>query len=135
MLFFVNEMVELFDIIDLIVIVEVCEVFICILVIELVDELLVIYNVNYQSEYCVEYEDIVKCILCNVCLCFFVFGEMYLVDVLVSKQFYEVNNMIDVLAVFFAVVVVQLFCCDVLMQEYDDKWYQNGLVMDKWFIL
>lgn len=21
------------------------------------------------------------------------------------------------------------------MQEYDDKWHQNGLVMDKWFIL
>ncbi|VFS56202.1 Aminopeptidase N [Raoultella planticola] len=21
------------------------------------------------------------------------------------------------------------------MQEYDDKWHQDGLVMDKWFIL
>lgn len=128
-------MVELFDIIDSIVIVEVREVFIRILAIELADELLVIYNANYQSEYRVEYEDIVKRILRNVCLRFFVFGETYLVDVLVSKQFYEVNNMIDALAAFFAAVVVQLFCRDALMQEYDDKWYQNGLVMDKWFIL
>lgn len=46
-LFFVNEMVELFDIIDSIVIVEVREVFIRILAIELADELLVIYNANY----------------------------------------------------------------------------------------
>ncbi|MBF3355048.1 aminopeptidase N C-terminal domain-containing protein, partial [Leptospira borgpetersenii serovar Hardjo-bovis] len=26
-------------------------------------------------------------------------------------------------------------CRDTLMQEYDDKWHQDGLVMDKWFIL
>ncbi len=29
----------------------------------------------------------------------------------------------------------QLPCRDALMQEYDDKWHQDGLVMDKWFIL
>jgi aminopeptidase N len=26
-------------------------------------------------------------------------------------------------------------CRDALMQEYDDKWHQDGLVMDKWLIL
>lgn len=107
----------------------------CMLVVELVDEFLVIYNVNYLDEYCVDYGDIGKCMLCNVCLCFLVFGEMELVNMLVSKQYCDVNNMIDVLVVLFVVVVVQLLCCDMLMQEYDDKWYQDGLVMDKWFIL
>lgn len=34
-----------------------------------------------------------------------------------------------------AAVAAQLPCRDALMQEYDDKWHQDGLVMDKWFIL
>ena len=47
---------------------------------------------------------------------------------LVSKQFHEANNMTDALAAL-AAVAAQLPCRDALMQEYDDKWHQNGLVM------
>ncbi|STJ17825.1 aminopeptidase N [Escherichia coli] len=54
---------------------------------------------------------------------------------LVSKQFHEANNMTDALAALSAAVAAQLPCRDALMQEYDDKWHQDGLVMDKWFIL
>ena len=54
---------------------------------------------------------------------------------LVSKQFHEANNITDALAALSAAVAAQLPCRDALMQEYDDKWYQDGLVMDKWFIL
>lgn len=34
------------------------------------------------------------------------------------------NNMIN-----------QLPCKDALLQEFDDKWHQDEVVMDKWFIL
>jgi len=43
--------------------------------------------------------------------------------------------MTDVLAALSAAVAAQLPCRDALMQAYDDKWHQDGLVMDKWFIL
>ncbi|MFP1591115.1 aminopeptidase N C-terminal domain-containing protein [Escherichia coli] len=52
-----------------------------------------------------------------------------------SKQYHEANNMTDALAALSAAVAAQLPCRDALMQEYDDKWHQDGLVMDKWFIL
>ncbi|MFS9536650.1 membrane alanine aminopeptidase N [Klebsiella pneumoniae] len=43
--------------------------------------------------------------------------------------------MTDALAALSAAVAAELPCRDALMQEYDDKWHQDGLVMDKWFIL
>ncbi|MDU3056322.1 MAG: DUF3458 domain-containing protein, partial [Escherichia coli] len=114
----VNEMAELFDIIDPIAIAEVREALTRTLATELADELLAIYNANYQSEYRVEHEDIAKRTLRNACL-----------------RFLEANNMTDALAALSAAVAAQLPCRDALMQEYDDKWHQDGLVMDKWFIL
>ncbi|EFC5622266.1 aminopeptidase N [Escherichia coli] len=131
----VNEMAELFDIIDPIAIAEVREALTRTLATELADELLAIYNANYQSEYRVEHEDIAKRTLRNACLRFLAFGETHLADVLVSKQYHEANNMTDALAALSAAVAAQLPCRDALMQEYDDKWHQDGLVMDKWFIL
>ncbi|STJ55782.1 aminopeptidase N [Escherichia coli] len=50
-------MAELFDIIDPIAIAEVREALTRTLATELADELLAIYNANYQSEYRVEHED------------------------------------------------------------------------------
>ncbi len=44
---------------------------------ELADELLAIYNANYQSEYRVEHEDIAKRTLRNACLRFLAFGETH----------------------------------------------------------
>ena len=43
--------------------------------------------------------------------------------------------MTDALAALSAAFAAELPCRDALMQEYDDKWHQDGLVMDKWFIL
>ncbi len=76
----------------------------CWLSTELADELLAIYNANYQSEYRVEHEDIAKRTLRNACLRFLAFGETHLADVLVSKQFHEANNMTDALAALSAAV-------------------------------
>lgn len=131
----VNEIAELFDIIDPVAITEVREALTRTLAAELADEFLAIYNANHLDEYRVEHADIGKRTLRNACLRFPAFGETHLADTLVSKQYREANNMTDALAALSAAVAAQLPCRDTLMQEYDDKWHHDGLVMDKWFIL
>jgi len=83
----------------------------------------------------VEHEDIGKRSLRNTCLRYLAFGDAQLADKLVSQQYHEADNMTDALAALAAAVAAQLPGRDLLMQEYDDKWHQDGLVMDKWFIL
>ncbi|MGM1298067.1 aminopeptidase N [Enterobacter hormaechei] len=102
---------------------------------ELADEFLAIYNANKLDAYRVEHADIGKRSLRNTCLRYLAFGEAELANTLVSKQYHEADNMTDALAALAASVAAELPCRDALMQEYDDKWYQDGLVMDKWFIL
>ena len=131
----INEIAELFDIIDPVAITEVREALTRTLAAELADEFLAIYNANHLDEYRVEHADIGKRTLRNACLRFLAFGETHLADTLVSKQYREANNMTDALAALSAAVAAQLPCRDALMQEYDDKWHHDGLVMDKWFIL
>ena len=130
-----TEIAELFDIIDPIAIVAVREALTRTLATELADEFLAIYNANKLDAYRVEHADIGKRSLRNTCLRYLAFGEAELANTLVSKQYHEADNMTDALAALAASVAAELPCRDALMQEYDDKWYQDGLVMDKWFIL
>ncbi|MTH46773.1 aminopeptidase N [Intestinirhabdus alba] len=131
----VNEMAELFEIIDPIAITNVREALTRTLATGLADELLAIYHANRLGEYRVEHKDIGRRTLRNACLRFLAFGEMRQADALVSRQYREANNMTDALAALSAAVAAQLPCRDALMREFDDKWHQDGLVMDKWFIL
>ena len=130
-----TEIAELFDIIDPIAIVAVREALTRTLATELADEFLAIYNANKLDGYRVEHADIGKRSLRNTCLRYLAFGEAELANTLVSKQYHEADNMTDALAALAASVAAELPCRDALMQEYDDKWHQDGLVMDKWFIL
>ena len=82
-----------------------------------------------------EHADIGKRSLRNTCLRYLAFGDVELADKLVVAQYHQADNMTDALAALSAAVAAQLPCRDALMQEYDDKWHQDGLVMDKWFIL
>jgi aminopeptidase N len=43
--------------------------------------------------------------------------------------------MTDSLAAMSAAVAADLPCRDRLLSAYDERWHQDGLVMDKWFIL
>ncbi|VCW17479.1 Aminopeptidase N [Klebsiella pneumoniae] len=81
-----------------------------------------------------EHADIGKRALRNTCLRYLAFAEPTLGDKLVATQYHRADNMTDALAALSA-VAAELPCRDALMQEYDDKWHQDGLVMDKWFIL
>ncbi|EMH4162160.1 aminopeptidase N [Pluralibacter gergoviae] len=131
----VNEIAELFDTIDPVAIAAVREALTRTLANELADELLAVYNANALKTYRVEHADIGKRSLRNTCLRYLAFGETQLADRLVSHQYHAADNMTDALAALSAAVAAQLPCRDALMQEYDDKWHENGLVMDKWFIL
>ena len=130
-----TEIAELFETIDPIAIVAVREALTRTLAAELADEFLAIYNANKLDAYRVEHGDIGKRSLRNTCLRYLAFGETDLANTLVSKQYHEADNMTDALAALAASVAAELPCRDALMQEYDDKWHQDGLVMDKWFIL
>ena len=102
---------------------------------ELADESLAVYNANKLDSYRVEHADIGKRALRNTCLRYLAFAEPTLGDKLVATQYHQADNMTDALAALSAAVAAELPCRDALMQEYDDKWHQDGLVMDKWFIL
>ncbi|SUX86291.1 aminopeptidase N [Citrobacter koseri] len=76
----VNEIAELFEIIDPLAIAEVREALTRTLAAELADEFLAIYNANHLDEYRVEHADIGKRTLRNACLRFLAFGETHLAD-------------------------------------------------------
>lgn len=131
-----NEMAELFSVIDPEAIAQVHNAITRQFAKEMMDELLAVYRANRQHEYCVEHGAIAKRMLANICLHYLAFSEdIAQADDLVVKQFLQATNMTDSLAALSASVAAQLPCCDRLMAEFDDRWHQDGLVMDKWFVL
>nr|WP_024967639.1 aminopeptidase N [Pantoea sp. IMH] len=130
-----NEIAELFEIIDPQAITEVRQALIGLLATELADEWLAVYHANQCSEYRIEHADIGKRALKNVCLGYLAFGDVTLADKLVKAQFAKADNMTDSLAAMSAAVAAQLPCSEMLLAEFDERWHQDGLVMDKWFAL
>ncbi|MGO2975194.1 MAG: aminopeptidase N [Hafnia alvei] len=131
-----NEMAELFRIIDPEAIGAVHAAITRLLAKEMADEWLAVYNNNRTPEYRIDHADIAKRSLRNVCLRYLAFGEdVVLADELVVRQYENANNMTDSLAALSAAVGAELPCRDRLMAEFDECWHQDGLVMDKWFML
>lgn len=71
----------------------------------------------------------------NICLTYLAFSDAQLADKLVQTQYHQATNMTDALAALSAAVAAQLPCRDALLAAYDERWHQDGLVMDKWFVL
>ncbi|KEY59041.1 aminopeptidase N [Serratia sp. DD3] len=130
-----NEIAELFTTIDPTAIAAVHESITHCLAQEMGDEWLAVYYANKTQGYRVEHGDIAKRSLRNVCLHYLAFGEATLAERLVTQQFHQADNMTDSLAALAAAVAAQLPCCEALMTEFDQRWHQDGLVMDKWFVL
>ncbi|CCP02773.1 aminopeptidase N [Erwinia amylovora Ea644] len=130
-----NEIAELFDIIDPQANSVVREALVRTLASELADELLAVYHASLTAEYRTEQADIGKRALKNVCLSYLAFGDVALADKLVRAQYGHANNMTDTVAALSAAVAAQLPCRDQLLAEFDDRWHQDGLVMDKWFTM
>ncbi|GAA0489723.1 MULTISPECIES: aminopeptidase N [Tatumella] len=130
-----NEMAEWFSVIDPLAISAVRTSMIRTLAKELHNELLEAWQQNQCGEYRVVQQDIGKRALKNVCLSYLVFGDPLAADALVRQQYLQANNMTDALAALSAAVSAQLPCVDELLQQWDERWHQDGLVMDKWFML
>lgn len=130
-----NEIAELFQTIDPQAIATVYGALTRTLAVELADEFLAVYNANKLDSYHVIHADIGKRALRNTCLHYLAFGDAKLADQWVSQQYHQADNMTDAIAALSAAVAAQLPCRETLLAEYDDKWHQDGLVMDKWFIL
>ncbi|OAT20907.1 membrane alanyl aminopeptidase [Buttiauxella noackiae ATCC 51607] len=130
-----NEIAELFQKIDPQAIAAVHEALTRTLAKELADEFLAVYNANKLDAYRVEHADIGKRALRNTCLRYLAFGEQQLAEQLVRRQFEGADNMTDSIAALSASVAAQLPCRAELLAAFDEKWHQDGLVMDKWFIL
>jgi len=130
-----NEIAELFDTIDPEAISSVRDALMRTLSTELADELLAVYYANQSAEYHVEHAEIGKRSLKNVCLSYLALGEATLAEKLVTAQYQQANNMTDALAALSAAVAAQLPCREALLTAFDERWHQDGLVMDKWFIL
>ncbi|WP_455871642.1 aminopeptidase N [Serratia proteamaculans] len=130
-----GEIAELFATIDPEAIAAVHEAIVRCLAKEMADEWLAVYNANKTDGYRVEHADIAKRSLRNVCLGYLAFGDEALADRLVTEQFRQADNMTDSLAALAAAVAAQLPCRDSLLTAFDERWHQDGLVMDKWFVL
>ncbi|OAT22879.1 aminopeptidase N [Proteus myxofaciens] len=102
---------------------------------EMADEFSAVYHSMHIGAYRVNHDDIAKRDLRNVCLGYLAFENEQNANQLVEAQYHNSDNMTDALAALNAAVMAQLPCKDVLLQEFDDKWHQDGLVMDKWFNL
>ncbi|WP_340622051.1 aminopeptidase N [Xenorhabdus siamensis] len=131
-----NEMAELFTVIDPRAIHEVLYAITRSLTNEMVDEFAAIYHSIHTGVYRVDHQDIAKRALRNICLHYLAFIEdKGQADKLIAAQYYQADNMTDTIAALSAAMAAELPCSYQLMDEFDQRWHQDGLVMDKWFIL
>ncbi|QIW14900.1 aminopeptidase N [Pasteurellaceae bacterium RH1A] len=100
---------------------------------ELKDRLELVYHKNKTGDYQVEASEMAKRALRNVCLSYLAFTDIG--NLMVHKHYNQADNMTDTLAALSAATKAQLHCRDQLLKDFENKWHQDGLVMDKWFML
>ncbi|MEX0446014.1 aminopeptidase N [Xenorhabdus sp. SGI246] len=131
-----NEMAELFTVIDPQAIHEVLYAITRSLANEMVDEFAAVYHSIHTGTYRVDHQDIAKRALRNICLHYLAFIEdKGQADKLIAAQYYQADNMTDTIAALSAAMAAELPCSYQLMDEFDQRWHHDGLVMDKWFTL
>ncbi|MGP4123923.1 MAG: aminopeptidase N [Sodalis sp. (in: enterobacteria)] len=130
-----NEMASLFDSVDPFAIHRVHDALTRCLTNELGDTLLAVYRTSTYGEYRVNHRDIGLRALRNCCLHYLAFGDRDFAVSLITTQYYQADNMTDTLAAITTAVAAQLTCKATLLAEFEQRWHQDGLVMDKWFSL
>lgn len=131
-----NEMANQFKVVDPDAIHAVREYILTSLANGMSDELYAVYMNNLTAEYRIEHLDMAKRSLKNSCLYLLAFAQdKTLADKLVCKQYQQADNMTDSLAALNAAVKAGLSCQTQLMNDFDERWHHDGLVMDKWFML
>jgi len=131
-----REMSERFDVIDPDAIHAVSQFIHQTLGKAMADELLAVYLHNGgRCDYEINHKAISTRALKNACLSYLVYVDKEFADQLVKNQYQLANNMTDALAALSAAVLAELPCCEALLANFDERWYRDGLVMDKWFML
>lgn len=129
------EIAEWFSTIDPEAIAAVRQGLVSALAAELKAELLNIYHATQCDTYRVVQEDIAKRSLKNVALSYLVFSDAENTEQYIVSQYQQADNMTDRLAAITAAVSAELLVAESLLAQWDERWHQEGLVMDKWFIL
>ncbi|MWN32585.1 MULTISPECIES: aminopeptidase N [unclassified Gilliamella] len=131
-----NELANLFTVVDPIAIHQVRLFFLTQFANQLYDELLAVYYHNKTTQYHIEHIEIAKRSLKNCCLSLLGYADNKTqINSLVTQQYHQSNNMTDCLAALSIAVKAELDCRTELLVNFDDKWHQDGLVMDKWLTL
>ncbi|MDF7671095.1 aminopeptidase N [Orbaceae bacterium ESL0721] len=131
-----NELANLFTVVDPTAIHHVREFLLSQFANNLYDELNALYHCNRSAQYRIEHKEIAKRALKNCCLNLLAHSSHTAeAEQLVNNQYYSADNMTDSLAALTAAVQGELACRDNLLADFDKRWQQDGLVMDKWFAL
>ncbi|MGL4861010.1 MAG: aminopeptidase N, partial [Enterobacteriaceae bacterium] len=93
------------------------------------------YHAINLPDYRIEQRDIALRALRNLCLKYLALAVPQQAEPWVEQQYHSANNMTDSIAALSAAIEAQLPCCEVLLQHFEQRWQQEGLVMDKWFTL
>ena len=127
---------ELFDSVDIEALHQAREFMLKQLAVELKDEFIVAYQSHQVSgDYQPNTEDIADRKLANLALLFISKADASLAEQLIIQQIDNSNNMTDHLGALVAANSSLLACRERVMSDFENRWFENGLVMDKWFAL
>ena len=99
-------------------------------------EFLSVYNQNFVAgEYKVESDDVAKRSLKNTCLRYLMRTDNPDIQRLCKQQYKQANNMTDAITALTLYVHHKGKGYKKLLHEFFEKWQDNALVMDKWFIM
>ena len=99
-------------------------------------EFLSVYNQNFvEGDYQVESEDVAKRSLKNTCLAYLMCSDNPDIKRLCQQQYESANNMTDCISALSLYVHHQAEGYNDLLMDFFNKWHDNALVMDKWFII
>jgi len=103
---------------------------------ELKNEFIFAYQNNQiKGDYQPKSEDIANRKLANLALLFISRADAAIANELVLAQTLHSHNMTDHLGALHAANSVLLDCRETVMRDFEQRWFENGLVMDKWFSL
>lgn len=95
------------------------------------DLLLVIYQTNHTASYAYEPEQVSARRCKNVVLA--LLAELPVAKTLITEQFSNSDNMSDTLGALKAAQRFDLVLFNNLMNEFEQRWHDDPLVLDKWF--
>ncbi len=91
------------------------------------------YKKYKADHYVFSQEAVAHRALRNLCLSYLAFTRFG--ESLVTRHYYESDNMTDTLAALKAAAQAKLATAETLLTDFEEKWAHDGLVMDKWFAI